>query len=61
MDQKNHERSLDGLIEEVRDRRRQVFADHGNELGALLQAIQRRQAEHPEKFSDLRRRRLGKP
>lgn len=57
MDQPTTIHPPDPLIDEVRERRRQVFADCDNDLGKLLEAIQRVQAEHPEKI--IRRRRKG--
>lgn len=46
----------DPLIDEVRERRRQVFAEHDNDFRKLLETIKRRQAENPEKVQDLRKR-----
>jgi hypothetical protein len=46
----------DPLIDEVRQRRRDLFAEHGNDLDRLLEAIGRCQEEHPEKLVDLRSR-----
>jgi hypothetical protein len=45
----------DFLIEEVRERRRQVLAEHGNDLKKLIEAIQRAQAEEPERYVNLRK------
>jgi len=47
----------DPLIDEVRERRRQLFASCGNSLRELGRLIQRRQAEHPEKVVAPRRAR----
>jgi len=46
----------DVLIEEVRERRRQVLADHGFDLTRLLETIQRRQLEQPRMYVDRRER-----
>ena len=48
----------DPLIDEVRERRRELFAQHSNDLQKLFEAIQRLQAKHPEKVVDLRKRPL---
>lgn len=48
----------DPLIDEVRQRRRELFQDMGGDLKKLTAAIERLQAEHPEKVVDLRKRRL---
>jgi len=45
----------DFLIEEVRERRRQVLAEHGNDLKKLIKAIQRAQAEESERYVNLRK------
>jgi hypothetical protein len=47
----------DPLIDEVRERRRRLFVSCGNSLRELGKAIQRRQAEHPEKVIVPRRQR----
>jgi hypothetical protein len=47
----------DPLIDEVRERRRQLLVSCGNSLRELGKAIQRRQAEHPEKVVAPRRQR----
>ena len=60
MNQKDVEEYKDVLIEEVRERRRQVFADCGNDLGKLIEANRRRQVAHPEKLFDLRKGRTGR-
>ena len=44
----------DTLIDEVRQRRRDLYARCGNDLDKLAEAIQRIQAEHPEKYVDPR-------
>jgi hypothetical protein len=46
----------DPLIDEVRQRRRELLAAHGDDLQRLGEAIRRREAEHPEKMVDRRRR-----
>ncbi len=51
----------DPLIDEVRQRRRELFAEHGNDLRRLGQAIQRLQAKHPEKVVDPRRPSAASP
>ena len=45
---------VDVLIEEVRQRRRDLLASCGNDLEALVQLIRRREAEHPERVVDPR-------
>jgi len=50
----------DPLIDEVRERRRQLWADYGNDLDKVYAAIQRLQAEHPEKLTDPRKSRKAK-
>lgn len=50
----------DPLIDEVRERRRQLWADYGNDLDKVYAAIQRLQAEHPEKLVDPRKSRKAK-
>lgn len=47
----------DPLIDEVRERRRQLWADYGNDLDKVYEAIQRLQAEHPQMLSDPRKSR----
>ena len=42
----------DPLIDEVRRRRRDLFADCDNDPQKLFEAIRRLQAEHPEKVLD---------
>ena len=44
----------DVLIDEVRQRRRDLFASCGNDLDALVQLIRQREAEHPERVADPR-------
>ena len=48
--------SPDPLVDEVRERRRQLLADYGNDLPRYFEAIQRLQAQHPEKVVDPRKR-----
>ncbi len=45
----------DPLIDEVRQRRRDLFADYDNDPQKLFEAIRRLQDEHPEKVIDPRR------
>ena len=45
----------DPLVDEVRQRRRDLFVQHGNELSRLCDAIRSIEKEHPEKVVDLRR------
>jgi hypothetical protein len=45
----------DPLVDEVRQRRRELSAQFGNELSRLCEAIRKIEAEHPEKVVDLRR------
>ena len=45
---------VDFLIEENRQRRRELLASCGNDLDALAQLIRRREAEHPERVADPR-------
>ncbi len=47
----------DPLIDEVRQRRRELFQALGGDLDKLGEAIERIQAEHPEKVVDLRKHR----
>jgi hypothetical protein len=49
----------DPLIDEVRQRRRELLAEYGNDLGKLFEAIQKIEAEHPEKVLDPRKRKLA--
>ncbi len=48
----------DPLVDDVRERRRQLWADFDNDWTQVYRAIQRLQAEHPEKVFD---RRKSKP
>ena len=48
----------DPFIEEVRNRRRAVFARYGKDLRRLCEAIQQREAEHPEKVVTPRKDKL---
>jgi len=45
----------DPLIDEVRERRRQLWAEYDNDLNKVYEAIKRLQAEHPEKLVDRRK------
>ena len=51
----------DPLIDEVRRRRRELYATCGNDLNKLAEVIQRIQAEQPEKCVDPRAADRGKP
>ncbi len=51
----NNEPYPDPLIDEVRQRRRDLFADCGKDLQKLGEAIRERQARHPDKLVDRRR------
>lgn len=44
--------SSDPLIDEVRRRRRDLFADYHDDPQELFEAIRRLQAEHPDKVID---------
>lgn len=50
----------DPLIDEVRERRRQLWAEYGNDLDKVYEAIKRLQAQHPEKLADPRKSRKAK-
>ena len=47
----------DPLIDEVRERRRQIWEECDHDFNKLLEMIQRVQAEHPEKLVDPRKSR----
>lgn len=49
----------DPLIDEVRQRRRELLAKYDNDLGKLFEAARKLQAEHPEKVRDHRRHKPG--
>jgi hypothetical protein len=53
--------SLDPLIDDVRQRRRDLLAKYDNDLEKLHEAIKRCQDEHPEKMVDLARQRSPAP
>lgn len=57
----NAEPYVDPLIDEVRERRRELFERHGSDLGRLYREIQRIQAEHPDKVVDPRRSSRASP
>jgi hypothetical protein len=44
----------DPLIEDVRQRRRDLLASCGNDLEALADLIRRREEEHPDRVADPR-------
>jgi len=48
--------SPDPLIDEVRQRRRELSERYGNDLGRLCEVLQQMQAEHPERLTDRRPR-----
>ena len=45
---------VDVLIDEVRQRRRDLLASCGDSLDALVRLIRQREAEHPERVADPR-------
>ena len=45
----------DPLIDEVRERRRQIWDECDHDFDKLLEMIQRLQAQHPEKLVDRRK------
>ena len=45
---------VDALIDEVRQRRRDLLASCGDDFDALLRLIRQREAEHPERVADPR-------
>jgi hypothetical protein len=45
---------VDFLIDEVRQRRRDLLASCGGDLDALVRLIRQREAEHPERMADPR-------
>ena len=47
----------DPLIDEVRERRRQVWEECGQDFDKLLERIRRIQEQHPEKLVDPRKAR----
>ena len=51
----------DPLIDEVRERRRQIWDECGHDFDKLLEMIQRLQAEHPEKMVDRRKSKRTTP
>ena len=54
-------RPADPLIDEVRQRRRELFASCDNDLNKLAEAIRRVEAEHPEKLKDPRAEKRRSP
>jgi hypothetical protein len=44
-----HGQRVDVLIDEVRQRRRDLFAACGDDLDTLIRLIRQREAEHPER------------
>ncbi len=51
----------DPLIDEVRQRRRELFASCGNDLNKLAEAIRQIEAEHPERLWDPRAEKRRSP
>jgi len=51
----------DPLIDEVRQRRREMMQEYDNDLNKLFEEFQRRQAEHPEKYVDPRAEKRRSP
>ena len=49
--------SPDPLIDEVRQRRRELYARYGNDLNKVADAIRELQSRHPDKV--VNRRKLG--
>ena len=45
---------VDFLIDEVRQRRRDLLASCGDDLDALVRLIRQREAEHPQRVADPR-------
>ena len=45
---------VDSLIDEVRQRRRDLLASCGDDLEVLARLIREREAEHPERVADPR-------
>ena len=45
---------VDSLIEDVRQRRRDLLASCGDDLETLLRLIREREAGHPERIADVR-------
>lgn len=50
----------DPLIDEVRERRRQLWAKYDNDLEKVYEAIKSLQTQHPEKLVDPRKPRKAK-
>lgn len=57
----NKEPYSDPLIDEVRQRRRDLFEELGCDLKRLGELIQKRQARHPEKLVDRRKNQSRNP
>jgi len=51
----------DPLIDEVRQRRRELLAQYDNDLGKLFEAIRKIQSEHLERVRDHRRHKPSPP
>jgi hypothetical protein len=55
-DQQGQPVFIDVLIDEVRQRRRDLLASCGDDLDALVRLIRQREAEHPERIAKPRAR-----
>ena len=55
-----HDRPVDVLIDEVRQRRRDLLAACGDDLDTLIRLIRQREAERPERVADPRATRRPK-
>jgi hypothetical protein len=51
----------DPLIDEVRQRRREVMAEYGNDLDRLFEAVRAIEATHPQQMKDPRSERALRP
>ena len=51
---KTHDRRVDVLIDEVRQRRRDLLAACGDDLDTLIRLIRQREAELPERVAESR-------
>lgn len=51
----------DPLIDEVRERRRKLWAKYNNDINKVYEAIKRLQEQHPEKLVDPRKARRSVP
>ena len=55
------DRRVDVFIDEVRQRRRDLFAACGEDLDVLTRLIRQQEADHPERVADPRTTRRTKP